>query len=61
MPFGIQLVEDRSWWVGDNRWSGDPREARPFAVVLEAELAALRELPDPAPAYAVKPLPMEAR
>jgi hypothetical protein len=40
-------------------WFEDPMQARPFKSADEAELAALRELPDPTPAYHVVPIDPE--
>jgi hypothetical protein len=52
----IQRLSDSTFWAGDHLWFEDPMQARPFKSAKDAELAALRELPDPTPAYRVVPI-----
>lgn len=55
--YGVHKI-DGLWWAHDHYWAADPIAARWFESMLAAEIAALRELPDPKWAWQVVPIPV---
>ena len=58
--YGIRLVSSGLWWALGHHWTANPIAARWFDSALGAQLAALREIPDPVTAYTVEPIPISA-
>lgn len=54
--FVVQHVATKQFWAGGNRWVSHPIAARWFDYQSQAELAALRELPDQRPDWKVREL-----
>lgn len=51
--FVVQRVQELTLWAGENRWTYAPIGARWFDTREDADLAAVRELPDPGPEWRV--------
>lgn len=55
----IQRLSDDTVWYGGKRWGICVSMARGFPSKAAAEKAAVRDLPDPTPAYRVLPVDLE--